>query len=251
VDQGANSNGNTVFSFSVDRSITIDCAGTSAASWLVIINGAGIVVTLRNLTIDGLGTATTGINFQNGSALFVEHCVIEHFEAGSAIGINFAPSGAAELHVTDSVIKNNGNGSSGGGIIVKPSSGTARVVIERTTVEKNTYGIYADGTGGGITSAQIKDSTVTNNVLDGISTHSSGTTTTITVDHSSSLENAGSGILAQGSGGFVILTDTTVIANQTGLSMASGGEIFSYGNNRLTGNVSDGVAPIAGVFALK
>jgi len=250
VDQGANSGNFSVQSFSVTKTVTIDCAGTSVAGWFVTINGAGIVVTLRNLTMHGLGVATTGIDFENGAALFVEHCVIEHYEGGPAIGINFAPSGAAELHVTDSVIKNKGDGTSGGGIIVKPSSGLAQVVIERATVERNTYGIFANGTGGGTSSVQIKDSTVANSAVNGISAYTSGATAAITVDHSSSLLNGGSGILAQGSGGFVFLTDTTVMSNQTGLSTAGGGGIYSYGNNRLSGNVSDGVTP-SGAIALK
>jgi hypothetical protein len=73
--------------------------------------------------------------------------------------------------------------------------------------------------------------------------------TSVAVDHSSSLLNGGNGILAQGSTGFVILTDSTVISNQTGLKSVNGGSIFSYGNNRLNGNVSDGAA--TGVLAVK
>jgi hypothetical protein len=42
-----------------------------------------------------------------------------------------------------------------------------------------------------------------------------------------------------------------VSENGTGLSAAGGGTIFSYGNNRLTGNVSDGVTPMTSGFALK
>jgi hypothetical protein len=251
VDQGANSGNISIQSFAVTKSVTIDCAGTSAAGWFVTINGAGIVVTLRNLTMNGLNATPIGIDFQNGSALFVEHCAIERYAIGSAIGINFAPSGAAKLHVTDSVIINNGNGSSGGGIVVKPSSGLAQVVIERTVVENNTYGIFANGTGGGTISAQVKDSTVANSAVNGISAYTGSAVAAVTVDHSSSLLNGGSGILSQGSAGFVFLTDTTVMSNQIGLSTASGGAIHSYGNNRLTGNVSDGVAPSTAGLALQ
>jgi hypothetical protein len=255
VDQGANSFGNSIVGVVVDRSVTIDCGGTSASAWFFVVNGAGIVVTLRNLAINGLGNdggPGIGIDFQNGAALFVEHCVIEHNESGGSIGINFAPSGTARLHVTDSIIKSNGNGSSGGGIVVKPSSGQVQVMIERTIVENNTYGIFANGTAGaGSIIAQIRDSTVANSAVNGISAFTGAAIAAVVVDHSSSVMNGGSGILAQGSGGLVFLTDTTVLSNHVGLSTAAGGTIFSYGNNRLTGNTSDGVAPAAGAFALK
>jgi hypothetical protein len=255
VDQGANSGGNSEGGITITKNITIDCAGISAGVYAVIISGPGIVVTLRNLNINGLDISSgfPGVDFQNGSALFVEHCVIENWTGST--GIHFAPpSGVtAELHVTDSVIKNSGNGTSGGGIIIQPSgSGGAHAVIERTTVENNTYGIFANNTGGtGTILLHIKDSTVANSAFNGISAYTAGSTTAIVIDHSSSLINGGSGILSQGSGGLVFLTDTTVMSNVTGLSAAGGGTIYSYGNNRLTGNVSDGVTPVTGGFALK
>ena len=116
----------------------------------------------------------------------------------------------------------------------------------------NTYGIFANGMGStGTILLHIKDSTVANSAVHGISAFTAGSTTAIVIDHSSSLINGGSGILSQGSGGLVFLTDTTVMSNVTGLSAAGGGTIFSYGNNRLTGNVSDGVTPVTGGFALK
>ena len=255
VDQGANSQGNNEFSIIITKSVTIDCAGISTGVFSVVVNGPGIVVTLRNLNINGVDVGNIGVDFQNGSALFVERCVIENNTTGNAIGIHFSPpSGVtAELHVTDSVIKNNGNGSSGGGIIIQPSgSGSAHVVIENTKVENNTYGIFANNTGGtGSILLHIKDSTVANSTVNGISAYTAGSTTAIVIDHSSSLINGGSGILAQGSGGLVFLTDTTVMSNLTGLSATGGGTIYSYGNNRLTGNASDGVTPVTGGFALK
>ena len=65
------------------------------------------------------------------------------------VGIFFTPTaGAANLHVTDSVIWNNGLSSSGGGIVIQPSGGASvRADIVRTQVKENTYGIFANGTG--------------------------------------------------------------------------------------------------------
>src|SRR3954468_9898949 len=51
----------------VTKSITIDCIGTNGSVLAAnvngfIINGAGIIVTLRNLTINGAGNAPNNIN---------------------------------------------------------------------------------------------------------------------------------------------------------------------------------------------
>src|SRR5262249_17548023 len=110
----------------INRGITIDC-GSSQNSFIddglggIAINAnSPINVTIRNLRVFGMNGVGShpGINFVNGGALFVEHCIIEGWTAGSALGINFAPSGfGAQLHVRDSIIRNNGNGSTGGGAI--------------------------------------------------------------------------------------------------------------------------------------
>jgi len=92
---------------------------------------------------------------------------------------------------------------------------------------------------------------VSNSKFSGISAFTSAghSITSITVDHSSSVLSGASGILAQGAGGFVFLSESTVMSNVTGLNATSGGAILSYQNNRLTGNVTDG-AP-TNVLAVK
>jgi hypothetical protein len=249
VDQGANADNNQFFATgTISKSITIDCAGTSAVAYNIIINGPGIVVVLRNLNINSVGLSGgsngAGIDFQNGAALFVENCTIDSWNTGIGAGIHFAPtSGTAKLHVTDSVIRNNGVAAGGAGIFVAPTGGAStRVAIERTVVENNTYGIVVVGSGG-TTLVEVKDSMIANNAINGIWAFSGGATTSIVVDHSASNYNGGSGVAASGNGGFVSLSDTTVAGNTTGLSTDTGGSIGSYGNNRINGNVSAGVTP--------
>jgi hypothetical protein len=235
----------------ISKSITIDCGGTfgGAAVGNFQIAGIGIVVRLRNLSFQGLASPANGsaaINFINGAALYVENCAIYGYQAGVGQGIQFTPQDGvtASLYVTDSTINNNGRPASGGGIIIQPAgSGSARVSIERTKVEGNTYGIFANGTGStGQTIVHIKDSVVSNNVFNGISAYTAAgqSTVSITVDHSSSLLNGADGILAQGTPAYVLLGNSTVLSNITGLHSISGGNILSYQNNALTGNATDG-----------
>jgi hypothetical protein len=241
------------------KSITIDCAGTvggisgAIVATPITINTAGVVVRLRNLTLNGMLSGNAGVRFTNGAALFVENCVIANFNSGvvgDGVGIKFAPPAGvtAELYVTDSIITSNGRPSDGGGIIVQPAgTGSARVAIERTRIENNTYGFFANGSGStGVIAVQIRDSVASDNVNHGISafTAAGQSTTSITVERSSAILNGGDGILAQGSAAFVLLADSTVMSNGTGLASAGGGTIFTYQDNQLTGNVTDG-APTA------
>jgi Right handed beta helix region len=232
VDQGANSFGNSEFGVSITKSITIDCAGISAGVFNVTINGPGIVVTLRNLIITGANIGSLGVDFQNGSALFVEHCVIENWtEGGNAIGIHFAPpSGVrAFLYVTDSVIKNNGSGSGGGGVIILPSgSGAARAVIERTTVENNVYGI-AVATG---TNVVINRSVFSGNTVAGVEGDAGAQ---VAVNNSTVSHNN----IGVQSGSSVRLSNNDIAFNNTAISGVSG----TFGNNRFSGNVTLGTAP--------
>jgi hypothetical protein len=251
VDGGDYFSGGT---FTITKSLTIDCGGTLGIHGLanIHVSGAFIVVHLRNLLIDG-GTlnpagSSVGVNFINGGVLYIEHCTISGWNLNAAQGIRFTPpSGTtAKLIVLDSTIVDNGNGTVGtGGIYIAPAgSGVARVSIERTKIVGNTYGIYALGTGAtGLITAVIKDSFIANNVSNGVSLISQpgSAQVSITMDHSSSVGNGQDGILAQGSNVFGVLTEATVIGNfGSGLHSASGGNIFSYKNNALVGNVTEG-----------
>jgi len=66
----------------ITKSITIDCRGTQGsilsalAPTGVNINGTDIVVTLRYLSINAVGTGTDGIRFTNGKRLNIENVTI-------------------------------------------------------------------------------------------------------------------------------------------------------------------------------
>ena len=116
---------------SISKSITIDGGGGQVASILasstngVVINGgASDRVILRNIRINGVSQSSfpgiTGIIFNSGLALIVEHVVIENFGTN---GIQFQPTAASNLSVVDTYIENCNNdgilastAASGGGV---------------------------------------------------------------------------------------------------------------------------------------
>jgi hypothetical protein len=138
----------------ISSSVTIDCSGSYGAIFAfsgenaVTMSTAGISVTLRGLTIYSSpgSPGTTGVLFNGGSDLTLENVKIFGF---TSTGIKFTPStSGSKLVVSDTTLSNNGNGSTGGGIVISPQSGgTAQVTLNRVTASKNVFGIVADGTG--------------------------------------------------------------------------------------------------------
>jgi hypothetical protein len=241
----------------ISKSITIDCtgvpAGIGASGGLpgISIDTPGIVVTVRGLWIDGglpINAGSAGILFQNGAELHVENCRISGFKAGEGQGIHFRPTqGTSKLYVSDSIVSDNGLPTSGGGIVIAPGGSLVQAMLERVQVIDNTYGIFANGTLFPASIAvQVRDSVAAGNNIDGISayTSASGAVTSVTVEGSASVLNGGNGILSQGAKGFVLLANSTVTSNGVGLSAPASGNIFTYGNNQLKGNVTAG-APTA------
>src|SRR4051794_38233454 len=66
----------------ITKSITIDCGGTlggilfAGSPTAVNVNGTNVVVTLRNLSLNGAGTGTDGVRFTNGKLLNLENVFI-------------------------------------------------------------------------------------------------------------------------------------------------------------------------------
>ncbi len=235
---------NNTTTTAISKSITIDCGGFPAAVPGITVNGADIIVIIRNLTIAGASTGLVGINFVNGTDLYVHNVVIKDFNSGAAQGIRFAPTAGAlsRLFVSDSLITNNGLGANGGGIVVEPTgSVSARVVLDRVRVEGNTTGILSLGGGSAPIIVQIRDSVAAGNSSHGMSAVSTtGALSALVIDRTSATLNLGDGIRAQGTGALVHVGTSTVIGNVGGLIAVSGGSILSYQDNKASGNGADG-----------
>ena len=236
----------------ITHSVIIDCDGINASiartgATGFVINGAGINVTLRGLSITTIkpgqfsGPGPIGIHVMAAASVTIEHCAIRGF---STNGILFAPAAAgAKLLVTDTILGGNGTGTLGGGIIVKPQAGgTAQVVLNRVIADKNVFGIVADGSGstGGI-NMTISDSVSSGNSQDGIIavTQSGGAPIGVMVTNTKSVNNA-IGIRSIGPNVTVRVKNSDVMGNGTGLSFFGGGVLTTYGNNAVNANATNG-----------
>ena len=217
-------------------------AGTNAI--IVNLPSATDVVYLEGLDILGANTGINGITFIQNGTLHVKGSVIREFNAaGTSCGIKFAPTGAGELHVTDTYIADNG-GTTGAGILIQPTGGgSAKAVLERVDVRNNREGIVVNGNGssGGIKAslAKVNSSGNTNSGL--VATSPGGASSGIAVViRDSTFSFNSNGVQADGAGVAVLIGDSTVSGNSNDVLRTSSGTMNSYKNNQIDDNTTPG-----------
>ncbi len=157
----------------------------------VIVNGAGIVVVLRGLSINGSAAGSVnGIHLVQGARLRVEGCVI------SNLGSTGVVQGAAgsELDMLDTIVRDNG----GAGVSLV---GDATAVFDNLRAEHNA--------GDGVSIA-------------GVTNHASATIRRGVLSH-----NGGAGVAAttpaSGTGRTELVIEDSVVANNAGDGIFAGG----------------------------
>jgi len=198
----------------ITKSLTIDCNGVVAGVLFagspsgVSVNGTNIVVTLRNLQINGAGTGQVGVRFLNGKQLNIE---------------NVAISQAAQA-----------------GVLVPAMAGAGGVVIRNSTISNNVDGIRAAW---GITT--VSNSVVSGNSGFALIAENVGV---INADSDVLTSNgvavqAGNGGAGQG-GATVNISNNNVYGNLSGF-VCAGGILASDGNNRKANNTGGVATPCA------
>ena len=236
----------------ITKSISIVCQYTQAgvlatlgSNGITINAGAGDVVFLSGLDINGAGTGGTGIRVLAAGSVHIQDSAIYGFRGGSALGVPIAPGAASQVTIADTTITNNGTGATGGGILVRPSgTGSARLVMRSVLIRNNTNNaLSVDTTGntGSSITLMIDDSQFVGsaNGLALIAPAGSGNVQGIMTDSVIALAS-GSGISGNGAGVVLRVAGTSISANATGIAVANGASIQSYGTNRLDGNGANG-----------
>ncbi len=221
----------------ITKSITIVADGdlgsilASGTNGIVVNAAATDTVVLRGLHIEGAGTGLNGIRFIAGGALLVENCTIRGF---TQRGIDFQPSGAAQLYVRNTSIF----GAGGGGIFVKPSgAGSVNGSIDGSQIGRSSFGVHVEG----VANIAVSNTVATANSSNGFEALNTSGAVGLSISRSSSISNGVGGVLADGAGTIVRITDSTIFANVTGLAVANSGQIISIGDVRNNGNVTNGM----------
>jgi len=246
LDAGDFGDGSTV---NITKSIAISCnAGTAGVYGggitAITVNVAGTdKVYLRGIDVEGGGTGNVGIAFTGAGELHVENCLIRGFSHG----IEIFNTAAAALYVADTVAAENGVS----GIWVATSVGATganlSVSLERVQVTNNGNGIYAVGTTSNATIVvTITDSIASNNSGIGFRAGSAGWPVLMQIDRSTASQN-GTGVLSESYLAQIILGGSLVSQNGTGVGTTGLGTLYSYQNNQINGNGTDGtpIPPVA------
>ena len=230
----------------ITKSMTINClyteGGVLAAGNGITVNlpSATDVVFLRGLDIFGVSPPSNGVRFISQGSLHIEDSTIRRFNATNSNGISFAPSGAGKLYLNNVTVADNGSGATGGGILIQPTGGTgsADVYISNVRLHNNANnGIFIDGSTSGAAgvAVSIEQVDIGGNV-NGISTNSGGNFMSVIVNDSNIIHNSGTGIIASGLSTSMIVGNTTIMGNNTGVAIAGGAVLHTYGDNRLDAN---------------
>ena len=210
--------------------------------------GATDIVTIQGLTINGLGTAETGINFTSGLMLNVDRVQIENF---SRQGLKFTTETESDLNVTSTLFLNNGFGFTGGmisgaAVVNGGTAGTLRGLFHDSRFTRNGnvigYPALAVGNRANVT---VSECVANENFR---AYQASGAESRLTVE-SSVAANGVVGI-AGGANAIIYVANSAITGNILfGLEAQSGSQILTRGNNTLVGNA--GNEAFSGTFASK
>jgi len=237
----------------ISKSVNLTNDGTGEAGILVAATGVNInagvgdIISLRGLVIDGQNGGAVGVQIQQTSATHIQNCVIRNLQA-PGVGILANAKSNMQLFVSDTIIFNNGSTATTGGMWIEPF-GTVGVdvVLDRVHLENNVFGLRVDGLAGTGNGAHviIRDSVVSGNFGDGILavTATGDAPAFLIVERTSVVDNAATGLLANGRRATMLLHDSTIARNGTGINAVAGGQLVSYGNNRINNNLGPDGTP--------
>jgi hypothetical protein len=211
----------------ITKSITINGTGTLAGILVgvgtsgIIVNAAATdTVTLRNISIHGVGATVDGIRVINAGALFVDGVDISGMAAES---IDIESASSVKVSVRNTTIRGGANG-----IQV---TGPSHVHVENSAIRNTATGIDAQAG-----SVNVNGSVISGNTFAGFI----GTTGNHTINNSLVTNNA-VGLQAQ-PGATLSASGNSVVDNTFGFG-CGGGTVASTGDNRVINNPSGGCAP--------
>ena len=205
----------TISSWGFEAGVLV--SGTNAI--IVNVPNATDTVILRGLDFEGLGTGLSGVLVLTGGNVTVENCTINNFTDS---GIKFTPTVAnSQLHVSNTIIRNNGSlgGGTGQGILVSPSL-AATGTLDRVRLDHNVAGLKV--TGGTVA---VTESVATNSAFGGFA----GTQSPAILNIERSLSSHNTSGVVCNTGAVVRLGNNSIVDN--GGALAGTGTCLSYKNN--------------------
>jgi hypothetical protein len=233
----------------ITKSITLD--GGTGSGWAsilasggvtgIIINGATIDVTLRNLSINGTGgnngvpgSGIRGIAILNANRVFIENVQVFGFGAGVAVGIidQRTNASAKKLYIKDTISRNNGTG-----IKIAPTGAPFTTAFFNNVAVVGNSGVGLDVNGALL---NVTNSQISGNGTDGIVVVGGALGSFVMLDTVALNANGGAGLnLASGAAN---LTNCVIVANTS--AGISGAGVGTFQNNKIHANGGGDNLPI-------
>jgi len=226
-------------------SLTQDSSGeagilASGTNGIIVNAAATDIINLRGLVIDGgtpVSPGLNGVRFLAGGVLNIQNSVIKNFTASSGFGVLMAPSNTFRLMIRDTVLSNNGNGTTGGAISIAPTgAASASVTLTRVTMDSNGNGLLASalGTTGAVLVTVLDSAASANNGTGFSLTAGNNTFTSMNLMRAASVNNT-TGVLATNGNATINISESVLSGNNNAITTASGGKVVSYLSNIFNG----------------
>jgi len=222
----------------------IAAPASGAAAITINAQSSSDIIHLSGLTLDGDNVFnTTGIQFNSGGSLNIQDSVIRNF---TNVGINFVPNGSTtnQLLMSNTLVADNG----GTGIYIIPTgSGNVNGVLDHVTIENNTtVGLHVDSSSLNPTiNVTVSDSVSANNGFGVESASDQGGIANVMVRNSTIANNINEGLFASAPGATIWFTRSTIIGNGSGWAFSTGGTVTTFGDNNIIGNTTINTAPMS------
>jgi hypothetical protein len=232
----------------ITKSITIDGGGTFASILASLTNGiivndgatatpGTIIVTIRNLSINGAGNGLNGIRFLRGKSLHVENVEISGFTQN---GIDAPLAGNVAVGNTkmflDDVDIRDLRGASSIGVKASAPNAYFGVVMDHVRTQRIPTGAQF----GSNVFPTIRNSLFTSGGTGIEMVNAAAGSPVANIENTDLSENVTG--LRPGTGTTTQLSQVSITVCSTGIANA-GGVVRSSGNNRILGNSNDGLTP--------
>lgn len=223
----------------ITKSITIDGSSTHASILAsgtsgVIINGSGIIVNLRNLSINGASTtAGSGIRILNAAAVNIDNVYIANFTGSGTVGRGVSIETAVanvKVTVSNSLLYNMGNAAihsvpSAGNVVLNVDNcqiykGAATAINLRNLTKATVSNCNLSNNGGGITLEQTGVEAMLSHCI---------------------IANNNNGVFNGFGGGTPTtrLFACTITNNVNNGLLINSGSVLTHGNNAIRGNAGN------------
>jgi hypothetical protein len=225
----------------ITKSITLEAEGDVAGILVsgtnaIIINApAGGQVVLRNMRVVGLNTGLSAVRMLSGSSLLIEDSTFEDF---ATAGVDVAPTAmSTQVTVRNCTFRDNGDEVTEANVLIRPTAPhSASVVLDDVRMQGGANGVLVNGTADLV----VRNSVISAATFDGVRIVSTGVADGL-IDNVMINDGSAAGLSADGGTARLRVANSSITGNATGVLVANGGSVISFGNNRLEGNIGGNV----------